>query len=102
MLIDGFVVVKDTETTKIYTYGHTLSLHDALPISGRSRTSTSVRASGSTSTRSTGGSTPTWSTPSTDGERQRRGRGPRCRASGRPPAPDRAGDRKSTRLNSSH
>src|SRR3546814_12651712 len=24
--------VKDTATTEIYTYGHTLSLHDALPI----------------------------------------------------------------------
>src|SRR3546814_13259208 len=24
----------DTATTEIYTYGHTLSLHDALPISG--------------------------------------------------------------------
>src|SRR3546814_19208664 len=26
----------DTATTEIYTYGHTLSLHDALPISHRS------------------------------------------------------------------
>src|SRR3546814_4495202 len=26
-------VFKDTATTEIYTYGHTLSLHDALPIS---------------------------------------------------------------------
>src|SRR3546814_5878204 len=26
------VVVNDTATTEIYTYGHTLSLHDALPI----------------------------------------------------------------------
>src|SRR3546814_7727126 len=25
-------VFNDTETTEIYTYGHTLSLHDALPI----------------------------------------------------------------------
>src|SRR3546814_21193017 len=24
----------DTATTEVYTYGHTLSLHDALPISG--------------------------------------------------------------------
>src|SRR3546814_19720058 len=27
------VVVNDPATTEIYTYGHTLSLHDALPIS---------------------------------------------------------------------
>src|SRR3546814_17810005 len=27
------VFVNDTATTEIYTYGHTLSLHDALPIS---------------------------------------------------------------------
>src|SRR3546814_10634443 len=27
-----FFFFKDTETTEIYTYGHTLSLHDALPI----------------------------------------------------------------------
>src|SRR3546814_15453770 len=29
-----FFLFKDTATTEIYTYGHTLSLHDALPISG--------------------------------------------------------------------
>src|SRR3546814_18739125 len=28
-----FFFFKDTATTEIYTYGHTLSLHDALPIS---------------------------------------------------------------------
>src|SRR3546814_15916332 len=27
-----FVFFNDTSTTEIYTYGHTLSLHDALPI----------------------------------------------------------------------
>src|SRR3546814_11848339 len=27
-----FFVFNDTATTEIYTYGHTLSLHDALPI----------------------------------------------------------------------
>src|SRR3546814_5304781 len=31
-----------TATTEIYTYGHTLSLHDALPIWMRSRNSTTV------------------------------------------------------------
>src|SRR3546814_15489284 len=36
MLIDFVMYVfffNDTATTEIYTYGHTLSLHDALPIS---------------------------------------------------------------------
>src|SRR3546814_13572851 len=28
----AFFFVNDTATTEIYTYGHTLSLHDALPI----------------------------------------------------------------------
>src|SRR3546814_2889805 len=32
---DLFVCVKDTATTEIYTYGHTLALHDALPSSRR-------------------------------------------------------------------
>src|SRR3546814_11862746 len=33
MLCDVGCFFNDTETTEIYTYGHTLSLHDALPIS---------------------------------------------------------------------
>src|SRR3546814_16549733 len=32
-----FFCFNDTATTEIYTYCHTLSLHDALPISGPSR-----------------------------------------------------------------
>src|SRR3546814_6843523 len=35
----------DTATTEIYTYLHTLSLHDALPISARSSTPTRPRRS---------------------------------------------------------
>src|SRR3546814_16855615 len=31
----GVFFFNDTATTEIYTYGHTLSLHDALPISLR-------------------------------------------------------------------
>src|SRR3546814_11261218 len=31
--VEGVVFFKDTATTEIDTYGHTLSLHDALPIS---------------------------------------------------------------------
>src|SRR3546814_14953844 len=34
----------DTATTEIYTYCHTLSLHDALPIYGDHRTAMSVAA----------------------------------------------------------
>src|SRR3546814_15054743 len=30
-----FFFFNDTATTEIYTYGHTLSLHDALPISAK-------------------------------------------------------------------
>src|SRR3546814_4534094 len=36
--ISIFVFFKDTATTEIYTYLHTLSLHDALPISRRAGT----------------------------------------------------------------
>src|SRR3546814_11240779 len=32
-----FVCFNDTATTEIYTYGHTLSLHDALPIESMQR-----------------------------------------------------------------
>src|SRR3546814_20187224 len=32
-LLSYFFFFNDTATTEIYTYGHTLSLHDALPIS---------------------------------------------------------------------
>src|SRR3546814_17112229 len=37
------VLLKYTATTGCYTYGHTLSLHDALPIYPRPCTSTSKR-----------------------------------------------------------
>src|SRR3546814_1672388 len=39
-----------TATTEIYTYGHTLSLHDALPISASSTMVARAAASGSLST----------------------------------------------------
>src|SRR3546814_10578550 len=32
VMVYVFFFLKDTATTEIYTYGHTLSLHDALPI----------------------------------------------------------------------
>src|SRR3546814_12909600 len=34
-MISMFFFLNDTATTEIYTYGHTLSLHDALPLSRR-------------------------------------------------------------------
>src|SRR3546814_15353132 len=77
-----FFFFNDTATTEIYTYWHTLSLHDALPISQRE-----------------------------GGDRRGRGpavRSARC-PGGRSDRHDRGGvrfvpqaDRKSTRLNSSH
>src|SRR5688572_32288104 len=70
----------DTATTEIYT----LSLHDALPISAGSPTSPPTRSP--TTSRTTG------SIPSTDPVATTRA--PRSDAS--------SGDRKSTRLNSSH
>src|SRR3546814_4545270 len=32
MYLNAYLFCNDTATTEIYTYGHTLSLHDALPI----------------------------------------------------------------------
>src|SRR3546814_19547596 len=32
VVVDMFLLFNDTATTDIYTYGHTLSRHDALPI----------------------------------------------------------------------
>src|SRR3546814_14059185 len=46
-LVDVFVF-KDTATTEIYTYGHTLSLHDALPISSVGTRSTNTLLSRAT------------------------------------------------------
>src|SRR3546814_2512153 len=46
------ICCRDTATTEIYTYRHTLSLHDALPICGGCRRSSA--ASSSVSTRSPG------------------------------------------------
>src|SRR3712207_8934433 len=71
----------DTATTEIYT----LSLHDALPISGRTRT-TPTRCNGSSATHS---KTPAYS-PTTR------------RSSSGAPGNGTSTDRKSTRLNSSH
>src|SRR2546430_8592101 len=73
----SFFFFNDTATTEIYT----LSLHDALPISTRSRFSPSARSRPS----------PTWS-PSAGGF---------ARAA-HSPTPGSRSDRKSTRLNSSH
>src|SRR3546814_14837622 len=82
-----FFFFNDTATTEIYTYCHTLSRHDALPIwmtptargSAPPRSSRRGRRPGSGGSRPLGGNRP--------------GRG------GRNPV---GSDRKSTRLNSSH
>src|SRR3546814_11128757 len=47
MVACSFFFFKDTATTEIYTYGHTLSLHDALPISWTSANAASSGASAS-------------------------------------------------------
>src|SRR3546814_16555079 len=80
----------DTATTEIYTYGHTLSLHDALPISrarpGRSATHKPRHRSRRTAAAHRGARDAAWR-----------------RASRRISSPGAAEtDRKSTRLNSSH
>src|SRR3712207_7144610 len=77
MQINDLFFFNDTATTEIYT----LSLHDALPISPRER----ARWGGA-------------HLPPPHGDEARGGR--RVRPLPRPPA--RRGDRKSTRLNSSH
>src|SRR3546814_20201670 len=84
----------DTATTEIYTYGHTLSLHDALPISATSPTGP-VGCSTTSGTRWVACSTtsPTRSEPT---GAERTGEEIEDEA-------DRIEeDRKSTRLNSSH
>src|SRR3546814_14263875 len=49
MLLLFFFVFNDTATTEIYTYRHTLSLHDALPIYRRSFNAPGGRWSGRSS-----------------------------------------------------
>src|SRR3546814_16306506 len=85
------VFLNDTATTEIYTYGHTLSLHDALPISTVTLTpfQTSACAREWRSGPSCRRYSRRWRAP---------GRGPRAGG----PAAAGARDRKSTRLNSSH
>src|SRR3546814_16101844 len=106
-----FFFLKVTATTEIYTYGPTLSLHDALPIGGvgtgaRRRT----RAILSGPERDRAASIPVAAgrgvRPRSRAGRRRRGGIGQGRRRGGPPR-RRAGaaqgtDRKSTRLNSSH
>src|SRR3546814_17826416 len=80
----------DTATTEIYTYGHTLSLHDARPIWPIGSNLGMTRRTGA-------GSRP---------RRRKLNRHGSPRSTALPPHDtrwrDQAGDRKSTRLNSSH
>src|SRR3546814_1972552 len=52
IVIDTFLFLNGTATTEIYTYGHTLSLHDALPISWPTLGSAQCWAPTSSSSRS--------------------------------------------------
>src|SRR3546814_15920688 len=90
----GNFFLNETETTEIYTYLHTLSLHDALPISRRENERQQ-----------------TYSFPKVNGKGAERARPSGNAVSSRtaycntpPPSARTAlqGDRKSTRLNSSH
>src|SRR3546814_19242777 len=90
-------VFNDTATTEIYTYGHTLSLHDALPIWARGAGAQRLPAAGSRPAGAGGGRRD----PAVGHDQYQRlpapagaGRGPAQAVAGR--------DRKSTRLNSSH
>src|SRR3546814_16058298 len=79
----------DTATTEIYTYGHTLSLHDALPIFGDAAAAAGERRQFEVVGREQG-------VTAVDAGQVARARiGEREAVVGR-------GDRKSTRLNSSH
>src|SRR3546814_14039661 len=82
-----FFFFNDTATTEIYTYRHTLSLHDALPISDR-RHPAGARVGLLRRDPRRGG--------------RPGGTAPPLRARARRPAARGRGDRKSTRLNSSH
>src|SRR3546814_19613344 len=85
-------VFKDTATTEIYTYLHTRSRHDALPISEQKR-------------RGGHGSWPCRRDPARVHRRGGDGaqaRGNPCRGMERPVGRSVSPDRKSTRLNSSH
>src|SRR3546814_14671109 len=92
----------DTATTEIYTYLHTLSLHDALPIfrlpeEHRRRDWTGWRRTGAAD-REPGGRF----ARTTRGGRREGSTGRSRRNAPEPESTMRAGDRKSTRLNSSH
>src|SRR3546814_19895025 len=55
-----FFFFNDTATTEIYTYGHTLSLHDALPISAPEQVSDIALQPGETLTAVSAGDTVRW------------------------------------------
>src|SRR3546814_15802882 len=117
-LLSHLLFCNDTATTEIVTYGHTHSLHDALPISSRStRPQKVVTAPVGTSTpKSMTPMTPTHPTSSSERSKARSGdavsttrAGTRLSTPTRPFAHSTLGsrgskslDRKSTRLNSRH
>src|SRR3546814_13356761 len=91
MFVCSVLFVNDTATTEIYTYLHTLSLHDALPISKMLALSSMWLSS-----RSGGLQQPPDARDEGVEAGRRRDRG------GGGGAVAEAADRKSTRLNSSH
>src|SRR3546814_19922946 len=84
ILISGIFFFNDTATTEIYTYLHTLSLHDALPICDRVAAAVGRPARCGGGWIRAEGRRPSWPAP-LPGSLHRR-----------------TADRKSTRLNSSH
>src|SRR3546814_17814807 len=96
-----YFLFNDPATTEIYTYGHTLSLHGALPISGGGAffTAAGRAAAGFVSTAFGAGfaAAAFGSGVTSFGA----GRGATTAATGASPVRKKA-DRKSTRLNSSH
>src|SRR3546814_12931703 len=89
----------DTATTEIYTYLHTLSLHDALPIYFHKSFNFGVVAAASLTRPRAGNNACSSSSKSEPSGNN--GNTP-CTRYGRKLSASASGDRKSTRLNSSH
>src|SRR3546814_17236703 len=95
-----FFFFNDTATTETYTYGHTRSLHDALPISATPAIARAQRVSDDS--RAVGHGLTALHSGGPGGRTVRRRRHGRRAAGNRAASGRHSGDRKSTRLNSSH
>src|SRR3546814_14576475 len=94
LLLFVFFFFNDTATTEIYTYGHTLSLHDALPIFEQL-----AAAFRKLAVLEPPAERPASTAPAAPGHVASDHAAPNRAAA---TEPDAAPDRKSTRLNSSH